>query len=119
MALTEEQAAQMRADAENAWLVDQLPEDEQPPVDPATISNPNFAKSKVVHTRVTEPVYEALEQLAAQTGAAVSDVIRSAVSRYIRNAGDQDLGHELAQLLHEHHLKLVRDETVTGGPSSA
>jgi hypothetical protein len=85
MALTEEQAAQMRADAENAWRVDQLPEDQQPPVDPATISMPNFATSKVVPVRVTDPVYKALEQLAAQTGVAVSDVIRSAVTRYLRD----------------------------------
>jgi Ribbon-helix-helix protein, copG family len=86
MALTDEQAAQMQADAENAWRVDQLPEDQQPPVDPATTSNPNFAKSKVVDVRLTASVHEALEQLAAQTGAAVSDVIRSAVNRYLHDA---------------------------------
>jgi hypothetical protein len=53
----------MRADAENAYRIRELPEEEQPPVDPATISHPNFAKSTVVPVRVTESVYEALVEL--------------------------------------------------------
>jgi hypothetical protein len=82
MTLDDDYARRMRAEAEEIYEAEQAGV-ELPPIDPATVSMPTFAASKVVPVRLTEEVYEAIVAIAAEKGTEVSSVIRAAVSRYL------------------------------------
>jgi hypothetical protein len=84
MTIDDDFARRMRDEADEIYRIDQLPEEEQPPHRASVVSHPNFAASKVVDVRLTEATHAALVEIAAEKGAAVSDVIRAAVSGYLR-----------------------------------
>jgi hypothetical protein len=71
-------AAEAAHDAEAAgW--------EPPYIDPATISHPNFATSKLVQARLAAQEYEAIAAIAAEHDTEISSVIRAAVLFYLRD----------------------------------
>lgn len=70
--------------AEAAYAAESQMPDDGLPVDPASVSAPTFAKSKVINVRVVERDHAALTAIAGRLGCGVSDVVRSAIHRYLR-----------------------------------
>lgn len=111
MALTREQQELMLADAEAAYEAGQR-EDDLAPIDGSTVTMPNLAKSKVVHVRVNDRDHTALTELAEEKGVRVSDVVRSAISRYLRVEAPEtsDEIEGLLAALRDRGLRLVQVE---------
>lgn len=76
-----------------------------PPVRETTVSQPNLAKSQVLHVRLSEQDCTALAEAAASLNVTVSDVARSAIHNFLR--GNREAEY-LAQVLHESGLRIVR-----------
>ena len=66
-----------------------MEEDVGPEVRPSGVSIPNFAKSTVVHVRLSESEFLAVQAAASNTKRSVSDVIRGAVVQSLRR-DDED-----------------------------
>jgi hypothetical protein len=91
MTPTDDKLARVLAEADALYEASMREEDDGLPIDPATISMPNFAKSKIVRTRLAAQEYEALVEIATEKDTSVSSVLSAAVTRYLqaREAGEQ------------------------------
>lgn len=112
MTLTREQQDEILALGDAAYAASQVPDDGLP-VDHATISMPNLAKSKVIHVRVSDLDHEQLKALAVAHGVKVSDVVRTAVFRYLRTSQETAMMADVLNALRDAGLGVVRltDET--------
>jgi hypothetical protein len=99
--------AQVLAEADAMYEAEQRG-DELPPIDEATVEMPNLFKSKTIHVRVSESEHDRLAALAAEKQVRVSDVIRAAVSVYLRS--DRREAEELVAALHQRGIRLVSSE---------
>lgn len=99
--------AQVLAEADAMYAAEQRG-DELPPIDDATVTMPNLSKSKTIHVRVSESEHNRLAALAAEKQVRVSDVIRAAVSVYLRS--DRREAEELVAALHQRGIRLVSSE---------
>jgi len=86
-----------------------LERDDLPKVRESTVAAPNFAKSEVVHVRLSQADLAALQQSADAAGRSVSDVIRAAIHRYIREREVSGEVQDLILALHDRGLRLVAD----------
>lgn len=86
-----------------------MEDDVAPEVRPSWVSNPNFAKSKVVHVRLSESVYLDLQEAAENVNRSVSDVLRAAVLQYLRGRADDGEVQDLVVALHDAGLRLVHE----------
>lgn len=111
MTLSKEQIAASLTEADELYeqhLEELAAEDrgeEVPPLDPATLSMPNLAKSKVINVRVMDSDHAALTALAAERGIAVSDIVRAAIRRYIHD--DASMVADLVNALRDAGLELI------------
>ena len=100
-----------KADPKLRALLDEaveLENDDLPQVRPTTISQPNLAKSEVVHVRVSEEDRRDLMNAAVALNVPVSDVIRSAIYYFLRERGESREVEYLLHALHESGLCLKR-----------
>jgi Arc/MetJ-type ribon-helix-helix transcriptional regulator len=72
-------------------------------------SNPNFAKSEVVHVRLSQNDLAALQCAADGASRTVSDVIRAAVHRYLKEREVSGEVQDLIAALNERGLRIVSD----------
>jgi Arc/MetJ-type ribon-helix-helix transcriptional regulator len=87
---------------------DDLPEVQEPVTD-----HPNFAKSEVVHVRLSQADLKMLQTAAENAGRSVSDVVRAAVHRHIKEREISGEVQDLVLALHDRGLRLVADGTAT------
>jgi predicted HicB family RNase H-like nuclease len=100
-----------KADPKLQALLDEaieLENDHLPQIRPTTISQPNAAKSEVVHVRVSEQDHRDLMKAAAALNVPVSDVIRTAIHRFLHKQGESREVEYLLHALHESGLCLKR-----------
>jgi hypothetical protein len=86
----------------------ELDNDDLPEVRPTTISQPNLAKSKVIHVRLSERDERELAAVAAALNVPVSDVVRSAIRRFMHDRGESREVEYLLRALHDSGLQLVQ-----------
>ena len=86
-----------------------LERDDLPKVRESSVTTPNFAKSEVVHVRLSQADLVALQQSADAAGRNVSDVIRSAIHRYIKEREISGEVQDLILALRDRGLRLVAD----------
>lgn len=86
-----------------------LERNDLPTVRESTGTTPNFAKSEVVHVRLSQADLAALQQCADAAGRNVSDVIRAAIHRYIHEREVSGEVQDLILALHDRGLRLVAD----------
>lgn len=72
-------------------------------------TSPNFAKSEVVHVRLSQADLAALQQAADNAGRNISDTIRAAIHRHVHESEVNGEVQVLVQALHERGLRLVSD----------
>lgn len=61
----------------------ELERDDAPAVRPSVAGNPNYAKSEVVHVRLSQADLASLQAAADDSNRSVSDVVRAAIRRYL------------------------------------
>lgn len=86
-----------------------LEHDDLPQIRQSVTTNPNFAKSEVVHVRLSQPDLAALQKAADAAGRSISDIIRAAIGRYIAEREVSGEVQDLVLALHERGLRLVAD----------
>lgn len=86
-----------------------LERDDLPVVRESTTTTPNFAKSEVVHVRLSQADLASLQQSADAAGRTVSDVIRSAIHRYVTERETSGQVQDLILALRDRGLRLVSD----------
>jgi len=84
MTLSKQEEARILAAGEAAYA-DSQKDDDGLPVDPASFTMPNLAKSKIVHVRVNDREHADLLALAESKGIRISDVVRAAVQRHLQS----------------------------------
>lgn len=84
-----------------------LEDDTLPDVRPTTTRQPNLAKSEVVHVRVSADQFRELKQEAESRGIPVSDVVRAATFKFLRQRDDDRSADYLAEALRQGGLRVV------------
>lgn len=85
----------------------ELERDDLPEVRETVPVSPNFAKSEVVHVRLSQADLNAIQTAAENAGRSVSDVIRAAVHRYIAEREVSGEVQDLILALRDRGLRLV------------
>jgi hypothetical protein len=84
-----------------------LEDDTLPDVRPTRKSQPNLSKSEVVHVRLSGEHYRALKHEAELRGVPVSDVVRTATFKFLRQHDDDRSADYLAEALRQGGLRVV------------